>query len=64
MKKSTYLTLVDIPSNNISMILKAVGDFYFSITALIFLLPFFLLIAILIKLDSRARYFSARRGLD
>ena len=61
-KKSNYLTLVDIPSNNISMILKAVGDFYFSITATILLLPLFLLIALLIKIDSRGRYFSARKG--
>ncbi|HYW97143.1 MAG TPA: sugar transferase [Bacteroidales bacterium] len=56
-KKSTYLTLVDVPSNNISMILKAVGDFYFSITAVIFLLPLFLIIAIMIKLDSKGPVF-------
>ncbi len=56
-KKSSYLTLVDIPSNNISIILKTVGDFYFSITSMILLLPFFLLIALLIKLDSRGPVF-------
>ncbi len=49
---SNYLTLVDIPSNNLSLIIKTVSDFYFSITAMILLLPLFLLIGILIKLDS------------
>ncbi len=51
-KKSNYLTLADIPSNSFSMIMKTIGDFYFSITAMILLLPLFLLLALLIKLDS------------
>ncbi len=56
-QKTNYLSLVDIPSNNLSMILKAVGDFYFSITAMILLLPVFLVLAILIKLDSKGPVF-------
>ncbi len=50
---SRYLTLVDIPSNHLSLVLKTMGDIYFSITAIILFAPLLLLIAILIKLDSR-----------
>ena len=60
LRKSNYLTLVDIPSNNLSIILKTVGDFYFSITALILLLPVFLFIAVLIRLDSPGPVFFAQ----
>ncbi len=46
------LTLVDIPSHEVTYILKTMGDIYLSLIAAIILLPFFLLVALLIKLDS------------
>jgi exopolysaccharide biosynthesis polyprenyl glycosylphosphotransferase len=51
------LALVDIPSNNMPMIIKSVADIYFSITAVILLSPLFLLIAGLIKLESKGPVF-------
>ncbi len=51
------LTLVDIPSNNLSLILKTVSDIYFSVSALILLLPVLIIIGILIKLDSKGPVF-------
>lgn len=50
---SNFLSLVDIPSNNLSLLLKAMGDIYFSLTAIILLSPILLLLVLLIKLDSR-----------
>lgn len=52
-----YLSLVDVPSSNLSMIFKVMGDFYFSISSMVIFSPFFLLIALLIKLDSRGPVF-------
>lgn len=54
---SNYLTLVDIPSNNLSLVLKTLVDIYFSIVAIIVLSPFLLVIAFLIKWDSRGPVF-------
>lgn len=51
------LALVDIPSNNMPLIIKTMADIYFSITAVILLFPVFLLIAILIKLESKGPVF-------
>lgn len=51
------LALVDIPSNNIPLIIKTMADIYFSITAAILLMPVFLIIAILIKLESKGPVF-------
>jgi exopolysaccharide biosynthesis polyprenyl glycosylphosphotransferase len=47
------LTLVDIPSNRLSLIVKTMSDLYFSITALILASPFLLLIALIIKIESK-----------
>ncbi len=46
------LTLVDIPSHEVTYILKTMGDIYISLIAAILLLPFFLIISLAIKLDS------------
>ncbi|MFZ5940877.1 MAG: sugar transferase [Bacteroidota bacterium] len=51
------LTLIDAPANNLSLVLKNMGDIYFSLIALILLLPVFLVIGTLIKLDSRGPVF-------
>jgi exopolysaccharide biosynthesis polyprenyl glycosylphosphotransferase len=51
------LALVDIPSNNLPLIIKNMADIYFSITALILLAPVFLLIAVIIKLESKGPVF-------
>jgi exopolysaccharide biosynthesis polyprenyl glycosylphosphotransferase len=47
------LIIVDTPSNNLSLILKSMGDIYFSILTIILLIPFFLLIGVIIKLGSK-----------
>lgn len=54
---SGFLTLVDIPSNRFSLLLKAVSDIYFSILALLILSPFLLIVSLLIKIDSRGPVF-------
>lgn len=51
------LSIVDIPSNSLSIILKSMGDIYFSILAFILLTPAFLAIGIIIKLGSRGPVF-------
>ncbi len=51
------LALVDIPSNNMPLLIKTMADIYFSITAVILLFPFFLLIALIIKFESRGPVF-------
>ncbi|MGF1585951.1 MAG: sugar transferase [Bacteroidales bacterium] len=51
------LALVDIPSNNMPLIIKTMADIYFAITAAILLMPLFLIIAGLIKLESRGPVF-------
>ncbi len=52
-----HLSLVDIPSNNMPVIIKSIADIYFSITAVIFLSPLFPLIAAIIKLESKGPVF-------
>jgi exopolysaccharide biosynthesis polyprenyl glycosylphosphotransferase len=51
------LNIVDAPSNTLSLVLKSMGDIYFSILATIVLIPFFLLIAIIIKVGSKGPVF-------
>lgn len=51
------ITLVDTPSNRMPLIIKTMADVYFSITAVILLSPLFLLIALLIKLESKGPVF-------
>lgn len=51
------LTLIDAPSNSLSLILKNMGDIYFSLLASAMLLPAFLFIALLIKVDSKGPVF-------
>jgi len=51
------LTIVDTPSSNISLVLKSMGDIYFSILAIILLIPVFLVIAIIIKVGSKGPVF-------
>jgi len=51
------LTLIDAPSNNLSLVLKNMGDIYFSLMALILLSPVFLVIGIMIKIDSKGPVF-------
>jgi len=46
-------SIVDVPSNNILLVFKTMGDIYFSILAVILLLPLFLLISIIIKIGSK-----------
>jgi exopolysaccharide biosynthesis polyprenyl glycosylphosphotransferase len=53
----TYLTLVDVPSNHFSIVLKTIGDYYFSFMIIVILLPFWLLIGLIIKLESRGPVF-------
>ncbi len=57
LNNSADLTLVDIPSNNISLILKTISDIYFSVSALLLLLPVMIFIGILIKIESRGPVF-------
>lgn len=45
-------TLVDLPANHFSLMLKTLSDMYFSTIALILLFPVLLIISILIKLNS------------
>jgi exopolysaccharide biosynthesis polyprenyl glycosylphosphotransferase len=55
--EAPYLKLVDTPANHYAGIMKSISDVYFSILALTLLLPFFLLIALIIKIDSRGPIF-------
>lgn len=57
MNQFQYLSLVDIPSNNFSLILKTISDFYISIIGLLLTAPVFLIIGIIIKIDSRGPVF-------
>lgn len=57
LNKSGDLAIVDIPSNKLSLILKSMGDIYFSIIAVILLIPLFLLIAVIIKIGSKGPVF-------
>ena len=52
-----YFHLVDVPAHHFGVILKSLSDIYFSSLALIVLSPILLLIAIVIKLDSKGPVF-------
>ncbi len=56
----SQLSLIDSPSNNIAYFIKNVGDLYFSFFMLLLLLPLFMLLGILIKIDSRGPVFFAQ----
>jgi len=51
------LSIVDAPSNSLALLIKNMGDIYFSILAIVLLFPFFLLIALTIKINSRGPVF-------
>jgi exopolysaccharide biosynthesis polyprenyl glycosylphosphotransferase len=53
LNKTKDLSIVDVPSNSLSMIIKSMGDIYFSIIALILLLPFFIIIGLMIRIGSK-----------
>ncbi len=57
LNKTNDLSIIDAPSNNLSLVLKSMGDVYFSMLALVLLSPFFLLIAIVIKFTSKGPVF-------
>ncbi len=57
LNKTKDLSIVDIPSNSLSLILKSMGDIYFSILAVILLIPVFLTIAIIIRAGSKGPVF-------
>ena len=52
MNNAGMLSLIDTPSNNLSLFYKTVTDLYVSFLLMLFLSPVLLLIALLIKLDS------------
>jgi exopolysaccharide biosynthesis polyprenyl glycosylphosphotransferase len=51
------LALVDIPANRLPLLIKNIADMYFAISAIIILSPVFLMIALLIKLESKGPVF-------
>ena len=57
LNKTGDLSIVDAPSNSLSLILKTMGDIYFSIMAVLLLSPVFLGIALVIKLGSKGPVF-------
>ena len=57
LNKTKDLSIVDVPSNSLSLILKSMGDIYFSILAVILLIPVFFVIALIIKLGSKGPVF-------
>jgi exopolysaccharide biosynthesis polyprenyl glycosylphosphotransferase len=57
LNKSGDLSIVDAPSNSLSLILKTMGDIYFSILAIILLIPVFLLISMIIRIGSKGPVF-------
>ncbi len=57
LSNSKDLSIVDAPSNSLSLILKSMSDIYFSIIAVILLLPVFTFIALMIKLGSKGPVF-------
>ncbi|MFO7978272.1 MAG: sugar transferase [Bacteroidales bacterium] len=65
MNSSGSLTLVDIPSHRLPHDIKSITDILFSLIAIILLAPLFLVIALLIKLDSKGPvlYKQERMGL-
>ena len=57
LNKSGDLSIVDAPSNSLSLILKTMGDIYFSIIAIVLLLPVFVGLALIIKIGSSGPVF-------
>ncbi len=57
LNSESQLTLSDSPSFNLSIFFKYVTDLYFSFFMLLFLIPVFMVIGIIIKLDSRGPVF-------
>lgn len=57
LNNSKDLSIVDIPSNSLTLLIKLMGDIYFSIIATIMLSPLFLFIAVMIKLGSSGPVF-------
>ncbi|MCP4310798.1 MAG: sugar transferase [Bacteroidetes bacterium] len=57
LNKSGDLSIVDAPSNSLSLILKTMGDIYFSILAIVMLLPVFLSLGLIIKIGSKGPVF-------
>ena len=57
LNKSGDLSIVDAPSNSLSLVLKTMGDIYFSIIAIVLLLPVFLTLALIIKIGSSGPVF-------
>jgi exopolysaccharide biosynthesis polyprenyl glycosylphosphotransferase len=57
LNKAGELTIVDTPSSSLSLMLKAMGDIYFSILAIILLIPVFMMIAFVIKVGSKGPVF-------
>ena len=53
LNKSGDLSIVDAPSNSLSLILKTMGDIYFSILAIILLIPVFLTLSMIIRIGSK-----------
>ena len=51
------LSLVDVSSNKLSLIIKTMADLYFSITAIILLSPVLIAVALMIRLESRGSVF-------
>ncbi len=60
-----YFQLVDMPSRRFGILVKNISDIYLSAIALILLFPVFLLIALVIRIDSRGPilYIQERIGL-
>ena len=57
LNKTKDLSIVDIPSNSLSLIVKSMGDIYFSILAVILLIPVFLTVAIILRAGSKGPVF-------
>lgn len=53
LNNSKGASIVDIPSNDILLVLKTMGDIYFSVLALVLLLPLLLLFGMIIKIGSK-----------
>ena len=58
-----YIQLVDSPARRYAIILKNVSDIYFSSIAIMLFSPLFILLAILIKLDSRGPVFFVQKRI-
>lgn len=57
LNKTKDLSIVDVPANSLTLVLKSMGDIYFSIVALILLIPLFAFIALMIKIGSKGPVF-------